>query len=94
MRQGEQDEGDATAQGVPTPHNPTPAPTGTKPLPKGHHKKPTFVKRGRLVLCVAPVLVPRVPSPSSRDFLILLVNFQYRPCLIEKKSFNCLNSTI
>ena len=28
----EQDEGDATAQGVPTPLHPSPAPTGTKPL--------------------------------------------------------------
>ena len=30
---GEQDEGDAS---VPTPHNPTPAPTGTKGLPGRH----------------------------------------------------------
>jgi len=29
-----QDEGDATAQGVPSPHNPSPAPTGKKPLLK------------------------------------------------------------
>jgi hypothetical protein len=34
----QQDEGDAS---VPSPHNPTPAPTGTKRLPKGYHKQPT-----------------------------------------------------
>jgi poly(A) polymerase len=32
------DEGDAS---VPTPHNPSPAPTGTKPLPRQHHQIPT-----------------------------------------------------
>ncbi len=32
--------GDAS---VPTPHNPSPAPTGTKALPKGCHQMPTFV---------------------------------------------------
>ena len=37
----DQDEGDATTQGVPSPHNPTPAPTGTKALPKRHDKIPT-----------------------------------------------------
>src|SRR5947208_15399408 len=30
-----------TTQGVPSPHNPTPAPTGTKELPKRHDKIPT-----------------------------------------------------
>ena len=34
----EQDEGDAS---VPSPHHPTPAPTGAKPLPSGHHQIPT-----------------------------------------------------
>jgi hypothetical protein len=33
-RSHDQDEGDAS---VPTLHNPTPAPTGTKPLPRRHH---------------------------------------------------------
>jgi hypothetical protein len=35
----DQDEGDAS---VPTPHNPTPAPTGTKWLPRGGHTIPTL----------------------------------------------------
>src|SRR5438046_9464389 len=37
MHTQDQDEGDAS---VPSPHNPTPAPTGTKALPKRHDKKP------------------------------------------------------
>ena len=37
----EPDEGDATAQGVPSLHNPSPAPTETKALPRRHHKIPT-----------------------------------------------------
>ena len=32
------DEGDAS---VPSPHNPSPAPTGTKALPRRHHNIPT-----------------------------------------------------
>ena len=36
----EQDEGDAS---VPSPHDPTPAPTGTKGLPKRHDKIPIRV---------------------------------------------------
>src|SRR5437899_7905818 len=34
------DEGDAS---VPSPHNPSPAPTGTKGLPRGGHTKPPLV---------------------------------------------------
>jgi hypothetical protein len=43
-RAQQQDEGDAS---VPSPHNPTPAPTGTKGLPRRHEKKPPFVKPPR-----------------------------------------------
>ena len=39
----QQGEGDAS---VPTPHNPTPAPMGTKALPKRHDKIPTRERDG------------------------------------------------
>ena len=38
MRTWDQDEGDAS---VPTPHNPTPAPTNVKRLPRRRHEIPT-----------------------------------------------------
>jgi hypothetical protein len=47
-RAQQQDEGDAS---VPSPHNPTPAPTGTKGLPRRHEKKPPFVKGVPQALC-------------------------------------------
>jgi hypothetical protein len=59
--------GDAS---VPSPHNPTPAPTGTKRLPKGYHKKPTResptpVPTNVTICLKKPTPVNSAPAPTD-----------------------------